>query len=118
VRRADTELAPQAQETSDCLFDESVPVTGDPALTQSYERLSGSGVAASQDTGGLPSAPDRPPDAHAARLKIAFASSLVSRSDAAATFAVTCSGEPEPGMGNICGDLSSSQASATWRVLT
>jgi hypothetical protein len=28
---------------------------------------------------------------------------------AAATFCSTCSGEPEPGIGRICGDLASSQ---------
>jgi hypothetical protein len=37
---------------------------------------------------------------------------------AAATFCSTCSGEPEPGIGRICGDLASSQASASWRGLT
>ncbi len=43
---------------------------------------------------------------------------LVSGTVAAAMFSATCSGDPEPGIGRICCDLVSSQASAIWRVLT
>ena len=49
--------------------------------------------------------------------RMAVASRLVSCTDAAATFSVTCSGDPDPGIGSICCDLSSSQASTIWRVL-
>ena len=34
---------------------------------------------------------------------------------AAVMLSSTCSGEPEPGMGMICGDRASSQASTIWR---
>ena len=50
--------------------------------------------------------------------RIAVASWPVSVTVAAAMFSATCSGDPEPGMGRICGDLVSSQASTIWRVLT
>jgi hypothetical protein len=47
-------------------------------------------------------------------LLIASISSGSSSTDAAATFSSTCRAEPVPGMGRICGELASSQASTTW----
>ena len=50
---------------------------------------------------------------HPTTSVIAFASSGSSSMLAARMFSSTCSGEPEPGIGRICGDLDSSQAIAT-----
>jgi hypothetical protein len=50
---------------------------------------------------------------HSTTSVIAFASSGSSSMLAARMFSSTCSGEPEPGIGRICGDLDSSQAIAT-----
>src|SRR5579875_991666 len=38
------------------------------------------------------------------------------RRPAAAAFSAACDGEPVPGIGRICGDLASIQASTTWRA--
>ena len=51
-------------------------------------------------------------------LVIALISSGPRSMLAAAMFCSTCSGEPDPGIGRICGDLASSQASATCRSVT
>jgi uncharacterized protein YxjI len=50
---------------------------------------------------------------HSTTSVIAFASSGSRSMLAARMFSSTCSGEPEPGIGRICGDLDSSQAIAT-----
>src|SRR6185437_14126049 len=49
---------------------------------------------------------------------MAFCSCASSSMLAAAMFCATCSAEPDPGIGRICGDLASSQAIAISRVLT
>jgi len=47
-------------------------------------------------------------------LLIASTSSGSSSMDAAAMFSSACLGEPVPGIGRICGETASIQASTTW----
>ena len=61
--------------------------------------------------GRLPAAGAR----HSTTSVIAFASSGSRTMLAARMFCSTCSGEPDPGIGRICGDLDNSQAIATCR---
>lgn len=51
-------------------------------------------------------------------MLIAATSSGLSSSDAAAMFSSACCREPVPGMGRICGEMASSQASTTWCCVT